>query len=102
MDEEKKQDEYSPLRSAKELLTNLQQYQLENPTLLGEILVRAAQQLVKQTKEEYPEEELCAHHITHCKKRSILRASLHVHCVKKPFSLPLCDCVIIENIWGRY
>ena len=57
MDVEKKQDEYSPLRSAKELLTNLQQYQLENPTLLGEILVRAAQQLVKQTKEEYPEEE---------------------------------------------
>ena len=57
MDEEKKQDEYSPLRSAEELLTNLQQHQLEDPTLLGEILVRAARQLVEQTKEEYPEEE---------------------------------------------
>ena len=57
MDEEKKQEEYSPLGEAESLLADMQQYQREDPTPLGEILARAAQQLVKQTKEEYPEEE---------------------------------------------
>ena len=57
MDEEKKQKEYSPLDEAKSLLADMQQYQREEPTPLGEILARAAQQLVEQTKEEHSEEE---------------------------------------------
>ena len=57
MDEEKRQKEYSPLGEAESLLADMQQYQREDPTPLGEILARAARQLVEQTKTEYLEEE---------------------------------------------
>ena len=46
-------EEYSPVKEAERFLANMEKAQKENPSLRGEIFVKASRQLLEETKKDY-------------------------------------------------